>query len=447
MMVINNQLSYYLKQQKHIAPLATFRVAFGVMMLASIIRFWANGWISKQYIEPDFFFTYYGFDWVKPLGNPGMYIIFAIMGLAALGIALGAFYRYSATLFFLTFTYVELIDKTNYLNHYYFVSIIAFLLIFVPAHKAYSVDTLRKPNLKNFRVPAWTIYIFILQLSMVYFFAGVAKLNAEWVFEALPLKIWLPSRAHTPIIGSILDYRWVAFAFSWFGLLYDLTIPFFLLWKKTRFVAYLTVIAFHFMTAALFQIGMFPYIMVVSTLIFFSEDFHKKLWAKFFPEGEYKQALLQSSASISPITKYLLVGFIALQLFLPFRYALYPGKLFWTEQGYRFSWRVMLMEKAGYSQFTVAYPEQNKFIEVFPKDYLTPVQEKMMNTQPDMILQFAHFLRDEYEIKHGEAPQVFVESYASVNGKGSRPFVDPNINLSAINRGYQNKTWVLPYQK
>jgi hypothetical protein len=317
----------------------------------------------------------------------------------------------------------------------------------VPANRAYSVDALLKPKIKNYRVPSWTIDIFILQLTMVYFFAGVAKLNAEWVFEALPLKIWLPSRADTPLIGPLLDYKWVAFAFSWFGLLYDLTIPFFLLWKRTRFVAYLTVIVFHIMTAALFQIGMFPYIMVVSTLIFFSEDFHKKLWCKFFPVEDELQPISQAGEGISPVLKYVLILYLGLQVILPFRYALYPGELFWTEQGYRFSWRVMLMEKAGYSQFSVAIPTEKKFFEVYPSSYLTPVQEKMMNTQPDMILQFAHFLRDEYAAKYHVSPQVYVQSYASVNGKGSRPFVNPEVNLATLKRGYQHKNWVLPYQK
>lgn len=444
--MINNRFTYYLNQQKHIAPLATFRVAFGVMMLASIIRFWWNGWISKQYIEPQFFFTYFGFDWIKPLGDPGMYIIFAVMGIATIGIILGAFYKWSASIFFLAFTYVELIDKTNYLNHYYFVSIIAFLLILIPAHRAYSIDAWRKPTLKNFYVPAWSIHLIMLQLGMVYFFAGIAKLNPEWLLEALPLKMWLPSRADTPIIGPLLDYTWVAFFFSWFGALYDISIPFLLLWKRTRLIAYLTVIAFHFMTAALFQIGMFPFIMVVSTLIFFSEGFHKSLWNRFFPEGSHALPK-QPQKSFNPVLKFFFILYFALQITLPFRYAFYPGNLFWTEQGYRFSWRVMLMEKVGHTQFTVSIPEQNKAFEIFPHEYLTPIQHKMMNTQPDMILQFAHYLRDKFEQEYSSNAEVFVESYAAVNGKGSRPFINPEINLATLKRGFQHKNWVLPYQQ
>ena len=445
MMVTSGLPTYRFNQAKHIAPLATFRVAFGVMMLASIIRFWSNGWIAKQYIDPEFYFPYFGFEWIKSWGDPGMYFLFAIMALAALGIILGAFYRCSASLFFLSFTYVELIDKTNYLNHYYFVSIIAFLLILLPANKAYSFDAWRK-KVSIFYVPAWSIDIIILQLSLVYFFAGIAKLQPDWMLEALPLKIWLPAKADTPLIGSFLDYKVTAYLFSWFGAFYDLTIPIFLLWRRTRPVAYLTVIVFHFMTAALFQIGMFPYIMVVSTLIFFSGDFHKKLWKLLFPKKD--EALPTAHKfSNSIVLNYFLIAFFVVQILLPFRYTLYPGKLFWTEEGYRFSWRVMLMEKVGYTEFTINLPDQKKSIQVMPSKFLTPIQEKMMNTQPDMVLQFAHFLRDKYQSEFGAEVGVFVESYAAINGKGSRPFINPNVNLATVKSGYHHKNWVLPYKK
>ncbi|NKN80703.1 HTTM domain-containing protein, partial [Weissella cibaria] len=117
----------YVTAQTSIAPLAVFRVLFGFIMTVSILRFALKGWIHALYVKPTYYFTFYGFDWVRPLGEAGMYALFLLMGLAALGIMLGWHYRLAAVLFFLSFTYVELIDKTNYLNHYYFVSIVSFL--------------------------------------------------------------------------------------------------------------------------------------------------------------------------------------------------------------------------------------------------------------------------------------------------------------------------------
>lgn len=136
--------------------------------------------------------------------------------------------------------------------------------------------------------------------------------------------------------------------------------------------------------------------------------------------------------------------FFVVQLLLPFRYLLYPGELFWTEQGYRFSWRVMLMEKAGYAQFTVK-DELGKQTIVNNTEFLTPLQEKMMATQPDMLLQYAHLLRD-YYAQHGfRSPKVYVDSYVALNGRLGKPLVDPAINLALEHESLTPKSWITSF--
>ena len=109
---------------------------------------------------------------------------------------------------------------------------------------------------------------------------------------------------------------------------------------------------------------------------------------------------------------------------------LYPGHLFWTEHGYRFSWRVMLMEKNATTEFIIK-DKNGKIEAVRNRDFLTPHQEKQMSTQPDMIIQFAHFLANEYNKNKGfEDAAVYVESYAALNGHPSRPFINEKINLA-----------------
>ena len=119
-----------LSQPVSVAPLQVLRMAFGGVMFLGIIRFFSKGWVFELYIKPKLFFTYYGFEFIKPLSGLGMYWVFALMALAALSFTLGYFYRISAVLFFLLFTYVELIDVSTYLNHYYFVSLFLFLFTF-----------------------------------------------------------------------------------------------------------------------------------------------------------------------------------------------------------------------------------------------------------------------------------------------------------------------------
>ncbi len=449
-----------LTAQTSIAPLVVFRALFGFIMAVSVLRFVLNGWIYELYVRPTYFFTYYGFDWVVPPGEAGLYVLFGLMGLAALGIMLGWHYRIASVLFFLTFTYVELIDKTNYLNHYYFVSIISFLLIWVPANRAFSLDVRRHPGLRADTVPAWTVNIFKFQLGLVYVFAGLAKLNPDWLLDAMPLRLWLPAHAHLPLVGGLLAEPLTAYLFSWAGAVYDLTIVFFLLWRRTRLPAYLAVLAFHLTTALLFQIGMFPYIMILSTLIFFPASFHEALldrlrvlWSRIArrPAAVPRAAVsalpvpFRFSRRASAALAVLLTLHVVVQVLVPLRSVLYPGHLFWTEEGYRFSWRVMLMEKAGYATFRVRDPATGRQWEVANWEYLTPNQEKMMATQPDMILQFAHFLEDTYRQQGLEDVEITVEAYVTLNGRRSRLMIDPSVDLTAVERGLRHKTWVLPF--
>jgi len=433
------------KRPVSIAPLVIFRIAFGALMFLSISRFIYKGWVDSMYVLPKMYFPYYGFEWVKPLPEVGMYLVFALMLLACLGIILGALYRFSAAIFFLLFTYVELIDKTNYLNHYYFVSLVAFLAIFIPASDNFSLDNkwFKRPEVKE--TPRFYILLLQGQMFLVYFFAGVAKLNYQWLFEAQPLKIWLPAFSHYPVIGGFMEKEWIAYLFCWFGCSYDLLIGFFLFNRRTVNVAYIFVIIFHAATALFFNIGMFPYIMMTITIIFFREEFHLGILSFLKRIFAYRNAAPAGTPSF--ILRRVLFSFFAiyfvLQIILPFRYVLYDGKLFWTEQGYRFSWRVMLMEKAGTAFFFVRDARSGREVEVDNKKYLTFLQEKMMATQPDMMVDYARFLKQEFVKKGFTDPVVRAQSYVTLNGCGSREFIDPTVDLSAQSNSFlENKNWI-----
>ena len=444
-------LKTYLSKNYSASPLIIFRIGFGFMMLYSIIRFWSKDWINTLYLQPKFHFTYYGFEWVKPLGNL-TYLLFFICGLSALFVALGFKYRVAIITFFLSFTYIELMDKTTYLNHYYFISILSFLLIFLPANSSFSIDSYLKK--KSYRlVPKWSIDAIKLLVSIVYVYAGLTKINSDWLFKAMPLKIWLPSKYDLPFIGeTLMQQNWFHYAMSWSGMIYDLTIPFLLFYKKTRWFAFGLVVFFHVFTGILFPIGMFPYVMIVSSLIFFEAGFHhkiilflKRILNYFF---KLKQKIVVKEIynfKHQKITIIVLSLFFIVQLILPFRYALYPNELFWTEEGYRFSWRVMLMEKMGYANFKITNSKTGNFFYVDNQDFLTPLQEKQMSFQPDFILEYAHFLGDHFKSKGHKNIQVFVESYVALNGRLSQPFINKNIDLYQQKETFNPKEWILPF--
>ena len=459
MTVINNWKDQLITKNTNISPLIVFRIIFGLMMFGSTLRFVLKGWITEFYINPKYHFTYYNFDWIKPLENNGMYLLFAFLLLSTIFITLGLFYRFSIISYFLIFTYVELIDKTYYLNHYYFISLISFLLIFLPLNRSFSFDCYFGICKREKTVPSWTLNLLKLQIGIVYFFAGISKLNYHWLIEAQPLINWLKHLSDFPIIGEFFLEDYTAFIFSWFGALFDLSIFFILINNRLRIYGYIMVVIFHVMTSLMFPIGVFPLVMMGSTLIFFSESFHTSIinflsrFTKKLPTKPTSSFILDKR--LKPVYKLVFITFFLIQFIMPIRYCFYPGELFWTEQGYRFSWRVMLIEKVGYAQFYIHEPKEDRKMLIENRFFLTPQQEKMMATQPDMILQYSHYLSEVFKdsvieemngeiIELGENPKVTANVKVSLFNKGSRAFIDNKINLTELKRGFANKTWILP---
>jgi hypothetical protein len=443
-------ITKYFNKHTDAKPLVVFRIFFGVMMFISMVRFWVNGWVDKLYIKPTFFFSYYGFEWIKPIGNY-TYLIFIICALASIFVAIGFKYRIAIIIFFLSFTYIELMDKTTYLNHYYFVSVLSFLLIFLPANARFSVDSFLNKKQYN-QIPRWTIDSLKLLVSIVYFYAGLAKLNSDWLLRAMPLKIWLPSKYDLPLIGNnLMQQDWFYYAMSWGGAIYDLMIPFLLLFRKTRFFAFILVLFFHIFTRVLFPIGMFPYIMIVSSLLFFDATIHTKIihWIKkitFITVTKFEEVKkYQYTNSVKKITTSVVIIFFMVQLLFPWRYLLYPGELFWTEEGYRFSWRVMLMEKAGAANFKIVDSVSNSSFYVQNSDFLTSFQEKQMSFQPDFILEYAHYLGDHFASQGHQNIEVYVDSYVALNGRMSQPYINSTVDLYKVKTSIFHKDWIVPF--
>ena len=279
------------------------------------------------------------------------------------------------------------------------------------------------------------------------------KLNSDWLFEAMPLKIWLTSKYDIPIIGdSLLQLNWVHYLMSWGGMIYDLTIPFLLLYPPTRLFAFFMVVFFHVFTMVLFPIGMFPHIMIFCSTIFFSSSSHRKglnllkkilinlgLFFKNNDSKQYDHLKIRNQNKIVPV----LFVFFFLQVVIPFRHIAYPGELFWHEQGYRFSWRVMLIEKVGYTNFKIKDPDLGTSFMVNSSDFLTPFQEKQMSFQPDFILEFAHYLGDNFSNENKKV-EVYADSFVALNGRPSQRFIDPEVNLYKEKESINNKSWILP---
>lgn len=429
-----------------IAWLAAFRVLFGLLMCAGLCRFMWSGWVETLFVEPTYFFKYPGFAWVQPWSAQGMYLHYGLLALLALMVALGAWFRWVAPLFTVGFAYVQLIDVTNYLNHYYLVVLLAGLLSVMPAHAAWSVDAARSPGLRRSQVPAWTLYLLRFQIAVVYGYAALAKVGTDWLLHAQPLGLWLSARTETPLLGPLFGHPWAPIAMSWAGFLYDASIPLWLSFRRTRGAAYLVVIGFHVLTSVLFDIGLFPLIMTLSALVFFPPQWPRTLLrrAGLAPRASGTNPLGTGVRPRLPRWGLSLgVAYVALQLVVPLRHFAYPGDVLWNEDGMRWSWKVMVREKHGAVTYHVREQPSGRRMQVAPSRYLNARQEGEMSSQPDLIRQLAHHIRDDFA-RQGRQVEVRAEVHASLNGRAPALLIDPEVDLARVEGSLAPSRWVLP---
>jgi len=429
------------------ASLAALRIGFGLTMLTSVLRFFAYGRIDEYFVAPEFHFTYLGFGWVRPFGPTGMNLLFALLGVLTVLVTVGFHQRLSSFLFFLGFGYVFLLEKARYLNHYYLVLIFALLLSVLPASRVWSIDARRKDWTPV--VPAWSLFLVRTQIGIVYFLAGVAKLNGDWL-RARPLDEWLPRRAGHPWLGWLLSSDYAPWLFSYAGLLLDLLAWPLLLWRRTRLATFVALLAFHLMNSAVFSIGIFPWLMIAVTTIFFAPDWPRRLLAAAPGPGPGPDDASLAAPEVPGARRRRLIlngifVYLLFQLAVPLRHFLYPGNVSWTEEGHMFAWHMKLRGKEADARFYVLVPGEQAEVLVDPRqEGLTSWQYDKMSGRPDMLHQFAQHLAREYALPGQDLPRVRVVALCSLNGREPRPLIRPTVDLARVPRNLLPADWILP---
>lgn len=441
------------------AWLGAFRLFFGLTLSVSMIRFLAYGWIDTFFVNPRFHFKYWGFHWVEPLPGWAMHGLFWALLALALMVAFGLFFRVAITLFVLGFTYLQLIDVATYLNHYYLVSWLGLLLALSPADRVASLDAWRKPERARTEVPALWLFLFRFQVAVVYTFAGLAKFHTDWLLHGHPLRIWLNAHTDMPVFGPLFTIDGVPLLMSWAGFLFDTSIPWLMMLPRVRPFAYLAVLTFHAATRALFPIGMFPVIMVLSALVFFSPSWPRRAWSfvrrllpAFLTKAQARDAGPAPTKAAQPAPRLriprwtlpALALYCTFHLLMPMRYLAYGGNVRWHEQGMRFSWRVMVREKSGSILYRVRQKSTGRTLIVSPNAYLTRSQLRELTGQPDLILQLAHHIRDDYVRRGLGDVEVRVDALVSLNGRPAYPLIDPEVDLTTVRDGLGKATWIMP---
>lgn len=423
--------------------LAMLRIVFGIVGAFSMIRILANGWIESLYAGPARHFTYPGFKWVHPPEVEAMYLLVCVVGLAALCVAVGWHFRISMTVFWLGFGWIEFIDVTTYLNHYWFVSLVGLLMLFAPMTNELA------PRADRRSIALGWVWLFRFQIAVVYCFAGLAKLNSDWLVHAMPLRLWLPTRTNVAVIGSLLDQRWIAYAFSWAGAAFDCTIVGFLLWRRTRLAAWLVVIAFHVATWRLFSIGVFPWLMIGVTTVFFDPSWPRRLVQRLrcdralnSPSSEDLPTASQARSRPRFVLPIALI-WVVFQVLIPLRHLGIDGDYRWTGEGYRWSWNVLATERGGDVSFRITDSANGRTWTTAAVDRYTPLQWKAMSTDAELIRQAAHSIADDYA-SEGLDVEVRVDAFVSLNGRRATRLIDPTVDLARQPWRIGHQPWILP---
>lgn len=395
--------------------------------------------------------------------------------LLGLAVAVGWRFRVTAPLFALAFTYLFLLEKAHYLNHAYLFTCLAWLLAITPAWREFSLDVRHSPAEWSSRVPAWTVWMFPALMGVVYFFGGIAKINYDWLINAMPMKMWLSARSEMPVLGPLWDLDVTAYVMSWSGMLLDLSVAFLLLHKRLRWLALGLLLVFHATNHLLFNIGIFPYLSMVMSSLFFEPDWPKRfvrwLGGATKPPTHKSTIIMRARTQVQSwiqgwqstvnrssgkntdywqyrpaLKKPILLGLVLLfsvNLLLPLRHWAFNSDVTWSEEGHRYSWRMMLRSKQGSGNYRIIDRATGEEQIVYPADSLPRRQYRKLYTHPDMILQYAHHLRD-MNAAAGKDVEVYARIRVRLNGRKFQRFVDSEVDLARTEwQWFGRKDWVL----
>jgi hypothetical protein len=440
--------------------LAVVRIAFGAIGLISAVRLVTRGWVGTLLVGPSHHLRYAGMEWVPVPPGPGIHLLVTVVGIASVLVMLGWRHRAAMVVFWLAFTWLEFIEATSYLNHYWFMTLTGALMVVLPMSATWSLDARRRGERQ---VPAGAVWLVRFQVGAVYCFAGIAKLHGDWLLHGLPLGLWLPARSHLPGIGALLEQQSAALVASWAGAAFDCLVVGFLLWRRTRLAAWMVVVVFHLVTWWLFPIiGVFPWLMIAMSTVFFDPDWPTRLWRRIavrsataLPSGPPPATTPRpqcrrgtSGADGSATRRRVVVGcaaiWVSLQLLLPLRHLAYPGDHRWTGEGLRFGWNVMLVEKAGEVSFRVTDPTTGATWRETASDLFTAQQRRVVATEPELIRQAAHVVADAASGPGTARPEVRADAMVSLNGRPAERLIDPDTDLAAEPWRLGPQPWILP---
>uniref|UniRef100_A0A671YIK8 Vitamin K-dependent gamma-carboxylase n=1 Tax=Sparus aurata TaxID=8175 RepID=A0A671YIK8_SPAAU len=442
-------------------PARTSKCVWGLLMAIDVTQERGLSHLDFKYLDGAPVCRFPLFNFLQPLPLDWMYLVYVVMFLGALGIMLGCFYRFSCLMFISTYWYIFFLDKTAWNNHSYLYGLIGFQLTLMDGNRYWSIDGLRRPSIRNAHVPLWNYTLLRTQIFIVYFIAGIKKLDADWVegysmsylahhwlFD--PFKVILP----VELINLLVVHGG--------GLILDLSAGYLLFFDATRPYGFLSVTYFHCMNSQLFSIGMFSYTMLATSPLFCYTDWPRRFFAHF---PAFLRAVLpltspdqQPSAScvypeISSTTPKLrfkhrlaaifTVLYIIEQFFMPYSHFITKGYNNWTNGLYGYSWDMMVHSRS-HQHVKITYKDG----QTGDIGYLNPgvfTQSRRWKDHGDMLKQYATCLSQLLPRYNISEPEIYFDIWVSINERFQQRIFDPRVDIVTADWSpFKPNPWLMP---
>ncbi|XP_075300670.1 vitamin K-dependent gamma-carboxylase [Opisthocomus hoazin] len=438
------------------AALGAFRAAFGLLMALDVPQERGLAQLERRFLPGLELCRFPLLPALRPLPLEWMYLLYAAMALGALGVLSGCCYRLSCGAFLGPYWYLLLLDKGAWNNHSYLYGLLAGQLALLGADRYGSLDGLFRPQKRNAHVPLWNYALLRAQIFIVYFIAGLKKLDADWVggYSMGSLaRHWLfaPFRL---VLSEELTSRLVVHGG---GLALDLSAGFLLFFDATRPLALLFVTYFHCMNSQLFSIGMFPYVMLASSGLFCHPSWPRRLCARCpgwlrgglpstQPPQRSPDCHYGGRGGLRPrqhLAAAFTILYVLAQLFLPYSHFITQGYNSWTNGLYGYSWDMMVHSRS-HQHVKITYRD-GLTGEV---GYLKPgvfTQTRRWKDHVDMLKQYSTCLSELLPRYNVSQPQLYFDIWVSINDRFQQRLVDPRVDLVRAPWSPWSPTpWVLP---
>ncbi|KAH7639750.1 vitamin k-dependent gamma-carboxylase-like isoform x1 [Dermatophagoides farinae] len=474
-----NRFIRFLFQPSHASSLAFNRIIIGILLFIDTFHerglsradiIWSETMIKQRCRFP--LFESLSFD--SNVQPSFIYAIYTIMIIGLIGIILGYHYRLSTFLYTITYWILLMQDRSRWNNHSYLFGLLAIQLLMNDSNHKWSLDSFwnnRKNDDDDDYIEHWQYFLLRFQIFIVYFYAGLKKFNPDWLSGYSMINISQNWIFRSAMLLSIPDYWIDYYLIHLIGFIFDLFVGFLLIYQPTRWLAFILCSIFNLINSQLFQIGMFPWIMLAIMPIFCRPDWPMIIIWKLGMGNKFcnKNPITDNSHCNTNVQNkqqqqqpqhfhwnirrifvaIFVILYIIIQLTLPFAFLIFRGYNTWTTGIYGYNWDMMVHNwNHLHTQIKIrAHDRRNNETIIRYLDSESWTHNNRWTHHADMAKQFARCVEQKLRMNNDyyEHIELYLDVWTSLNGRFAQRIFDPNVDLIRAQWSpFEMADWIIP---